>query len=93
MHAEKTSDHNDNNDYADDVENIHDLVPILECATLEITLTPPSGQRRGCVLVPEHNVCCEPQSRPEIALNRSGISLRPFRPKPTGLTDVFHSIL
>jgi len=28
MHAEKTCDHNDNNDYADDVENIHDLGPI-----------------------------------------------------------------
>jgi hypothetical protein len=28
MHPEITRDHNDNNDYADDVENIHGLAPI-----------------------------------------------------------------
>jgi len=28
MHPEKACDHNDNDDYADDVENIHCLAPI-----------------------------------------------------------------
>jgi hypothetical protein len=46
MHAEKTCDHNDNNDYADDVENIHDLGPIQKCATLQIALTLSSVKRR-----------------------------------------------
>jgi len=37
MHSEIARDHNHNNDYADDVKNIHGLAPILECAILEIT--------------------------------------------------------
>ena len=53
MYSEKAGDHDDNHDYADDVENIHCLAPIEDCATVEITSTPLQVQRRPCVWVPK----------------------------------------
>jgi hypothetical protein len=49
MHSEKAGDHHDNDDYADDVKNIHCLAPIEDCETVEITSMLSSVQRCRCV--------------------------------------------
>jgi hypothetical protein len=56
MHSEKACDHNDNDYYADDIKNIHCLAPIKECATVEITSTLSSVQRRQRGSVPDQIV-------------------------------------
>jgi hypothetical protein len=56
MHSEKAGNHDDNHYYADDVENIHCLAPMKECATVQITSTLSPVQRRRCVSVPEQIV-------------------------------------
>jgi hypothetical protein len=56
MHSEKPGDHDDNDHYADDVEDIHCRAPMKECATLEITSTLSPVQRRRRISVPEQIV-------------------------------------
>ena len=70
MQPEKARDHHDNDDYADDVENIHCLAPIKECAVLEIALTLSSAQRRWRGSVPDQIRYSDRRLRLENALDR-----------------------